>query len=182
MADTVPTAEIEQWLDTLGMECLCQWDVLSFLFSHKCSLAGAEYLARLIGYDTDSVVAALATLESLGLVERSRVSQGARLYRFTAPTDPRRREAFERLIALAGTRAGRLAVYQRLQNHNRPGQDSQGTPRLYKLHEPSLPQHEREAENRTGLQPVQTQYFAPAAEVQQGAAMQETAICRKQAI
>jgi DNA-binding IclR family transcriptional regulator len=38
------------------------------------------HIARLLGYATGEVVAALEYLESLGFVERSCVSQGVRLY------------------------------------------------------------------------------------------------------
>jgi len=47
-------------------------------------------------------------------VERSRVSQIVRLYQFTAPLDPPRGDAWARLLALAGDRAGRVRVSKRL--------------------------------------------------------------------
>src|SRR4051812_27978115 len=102
-----PDGKVVGWLKALGVESLCQWDLLIFLYRHQTSLADAEHLARLSGYATDRVVAALDVLESLGLVERSRVSQGARLYQFCTPatrpagTPTPRGEAFERLLALA---------------------------------------------------------------------------------
>ena len=46
-----------------------------------------DYLA-LLGYAIETIIAALDVLESLGLVDRSRVSQGARLYQFTTPAEP----------------------------------------------------------------------------------------------
>ena len=87
-----PDAAVEGWLATLGIESLCQWDVLVFLFRHQTTLVGADYLAQLLGYATEPVIEALDVLESLGLVARSRVSQGARLYQFTAPAGPPRGE------------------------------------------------------------------------------------------
>ena len=72
---------IADWITTLGVTSLCQWDVLVFLSRHQATLLGAESLARLLGYALEPLVAALDALEALALVERSRVSQGARLYR-----------------------------------------------------------------------------------------------------
>jgi hypothetical protein len=110
----ISDADIDGWLRTLGIASLCQWDVLVFLHRHQTSLVGADFIARLLGYASDPVVAALDVLESLGIVERSRVSQIVRLYQFTAPLDPPRGDAWARLLALAGDRAGRVRVSKRL--------------------------------------------------------------------
>lgn len=64
--------QVEDWLRTLGIVSLTQWDMLVFLYHHQTTLVGAEYIARLLGYATAPVVAALEVLESLGLVGRSR--------------------------------------------------------------------------------------------------------------
>ena len=116
---TPPDAAVRSWLSTLGVASLCQWDTLIFLYRHQTSLFGADYLALLMGYATDRLLAALDVLESLGLVERSRVSQGARLYRFTVPSEPPRAEAFGRLLDLAGHRPGRLLLSRQLQRGDR---------------------------------------------------------------
>jgi len=86
--DNQPDLQVEGWLKTLGIESLCQWDVLVFLYRHQPTLVGAEHIARLLGDATAEVVAALDSLESSGLVQPSRVSQGVRLYQLTAPADP----------------------------------------------------------------------------------------------
>ena len=83
--DTPGDAKVQGWLKTLGVQSLCQWDVLVFLYRHQTTLVGAEYLARLLGYPTEPVVAALDVLESLGLEERSRVSPGARVIAASIP-------------------------------------------------------------------------------------------------
>jgi hypothetical protein len=70
-------------------------------------------IARLLGYASDPVVAALDVLEYLGLVERSRVSQIVRLYQFTVPSDPKRGDAWACLLALASHRAGRVRLAKR---------------------------------------------------------------------
>src|SRR5260370_16457853 len=96
--DNQPDLQVEGWLKTLGIESLCQWDVLVFLDRHPSILASTEDVALFVGYATAEVVAALDSLESSGLVVRSRVSQGVRLYQLTAPTDPTRPSAFPHLI------------------------------------------------------------------------------------
>jgi DNA-binding MarR family transcriptional regulator len=105
--DNQPDLQVEGWLKTLGIESLCQWDVLVFLYRHQSSLVSAEHIARFLGYATAEVVAALDSLESSGFVERSRVSQGVRLYQLTAPADPR-------LMTLADSHTVRLFLARRL--------------------------------------------------------------------
>ena len=112
--DDISDADIDGWLNPLGITTLCQWDVLVFLYRHPTSLVGADVIARLVGYASDLVVTAMDVLESLGLVARSRVSQTARLYQFTMPTDPQRGEAWARLLALSSQRLGRVRLAMRL--------------------------------------------------------------------
>ena len=112
--DDPPDIQFEGWLKTLGIESLCQWDVLVFFHGHQMSLLGPAYLASLLGYEIGPVAAALDVLESQRLVERSRVAQGVRMYRFTVPADPQRRDASERLFALGNSRAGRVVLSKQL--------------------------------------------------------------------
>src|SRR5438093_9803178 len=109
-----PEVQMEAWLETLGIDSLTQWDMLVFLYRHQTSLVGAEFIARLLGYATAPVIAALDVLESLELVERSRASQGARLYQLTLPAGSPRRDASGRLTASANSRAGRLWLSKKL--------------------------------------------------------------------
>ena len=120
-----PDPEVTGWLHTLGITSLCQWDVLVFLSRHQTTLLGAEHLGRLLGYEIESIVAALDTLESQALVERSRVSRGARLYQCTIPLVSPRREAFAQLQALAGHRTGRVRIVQQLRDVRTPGETLQ---------------------------------------------------------
>jgi hypothetical protein len=115
-------AEIDSMLKTLGITSLCQWDVVVFLYRHQTSLLGANFIAHLLGYASDPVVAALDTLAFLGLVERSRVSQVARLYQFTVPSDPLRRDAWMALLPLASHRAGRVRLAQHLRSGDQTAQ------------------------------------------------------------
>ena len=105
-----PDLQVEGWLKTLGIESLCQWDVLVFLDRHQSSLLSADRIALFLSYANAEVDAALDSVESSGLVERSRVSQGVRLYRLDAPADPTRRDALERLMALADGHTVRLLL------------------------------------------------------------------------
>ena len=61
---------------------LSEWDVLYFLYRHGTSLASAEQMSQLIGYGKSVVGEALDALVNVGVVQRSRSSQGIRLYRF----------------------------------------------------------------------------------------------------
>jgi hypothetical protein len=123
--DFPPDTAIAGWLRTLGVASLCQWDVLVFLARHQTTLLGAVDLARLLGYATDAIVVALDVLDSLDLVVRSRVSQGARLYQFRIPPGSPRGEAFARLQALTAHRPGRVRVAQQLQLDRTHGQTLQ---------------------------------------------------------
>jgi hypothetical protein len=129
-----PDTEVADWLHTLGVASLCQWHVLIFLFCHQTTLLGAEYLARLLGYTTEQVVAALDVLEAGGLVERSRVSQGARLYKFIVPLIAPRCKAFAQLQAFAGDRAGRIRIYMQLRPRGRRAEETLQTARRYLTH------------------------------------------------
>jgi hypothetical protein len=123
MPQEPPTrAEVERLLEIVGVESLCQWDVLVFLYRHQMTLVGADYLAGLLGHATDMVIAALEALESRGLIARSRVSQGARLYEFTGPTEPPLGTAFRRLLDLADDRTGRVHLSDRLRREERTPQ------------------------------------------------------------
>ena len=118
--DNQPDLQVEGWLKILGIVSLRQWDVLVFLYRHQSILVGAEHIARLLGDGTAEVVAALDSLESSGLVERSRVSQGVRWYQLTAPADPTRSDASERLMTLADSHTVRLLLGRKLRVNDRP--------------------------------------------------------------
>ena len=124
-----PDLQVEGWLKTLDIESLCQWDMLVFMDRHPSILVSAEHIARFLGYATAEVGAALDSLESSGLVERSRVSNGVRLYQLTAPADPTRRNALERLMNLADSRTLRLLLTRRLRGSDQPNQNKNDPPR-----------------------------------------------------
>jgi DNA-binding MarR family transcriptional regulator len=108
--DHEPGVQVESWLKTLGIASLCQWDMLVFLGRHPSILVSTESIVSFLGYATAEVLAVLDSLESSGLVERSRASQGVRLYQVTASADPARRDALERLMTLADSHTVRLLL------------------------------------------------------------------------
>jgi len=133
--DNQPDLQVNGWLKILGIESICQWDVLVFLYRHQSSLVNAEHIARFLGYATAEVVAALDSLESSGLVERSRVSQGVRLYQLTALSPAPAPEggesgvgrALERLMTLVDSRTLRVLQARRLLGSDRPDQNNKGS-------------------------------------------------------
>ena len=110
----VADAEIEHWLQSVGLESLCQLEVLSFLRHHPITLLPPEYLARLLGYQKEPIVAALDSLSALQLLTWSDRSRAARSYQFIVPSVPSRTDALERLLALSGHRSGRLLLGKHL--------------------------------------------------------------------
>jgi hypothetical protein len=63
-----------------GIDEICQWDVLVFLHRHRTALLSAEQITRLMCHGSRAVITALDDLAAAGIVERSRLLQGARLY------------------------------------------------------------------------------------------------------
>ena len=101
-------------LQTLGVTLVIEWDALAFLYRHAASLGAAAQIARLIGYDKAEIAAALHRLEALGLIQRSRDSQGIRLYRFSVHPEPSRHSCLLELMSLAQNRTGRLLLLKHL--------------------------------------------------------------------
>jgi hypothetical protein len=110
----VADADVQHWLQSVGVESLCQLEVLTFLHRHRITLLPPEYLARLLGYQLEPVVAALDSLSALQLLKRSPQSRGARSYQFIVPPVPSRTDALERLLALSDHRSGRLLLGKHL--------------------------------------------------------------------
>jgi DNA-binding MarR family transcriptional regulator len=113
-------------LETLRIDRLVQWDVLAFIYRHGTSLASAQQIALLVGYPRAPVGAALDSLASNGLLQRSRSSGGVRLYRFAlAVADNPRQQALEELLKMAEPREGRLLLIGHLRQ-NAADKDRQG--------------------------------------------------------
>jgi hypothetical protein len=110
----VADADVQHWLQSVGLESLCQLEVLSFLHHHPMTLLPPEYLARLLGYRMEPVVEALHSLSALRLLRWSAQSRGAHSYQFIVPSGPSRTAALERLLALGADRSGRLLLRKHL--------------------------------------------------------------------
>jgi len=123
-------------LDLLHINRLVEWDVFAFVRRHGASLAGAEQIARLVGYDRRTVASALEFLAGKGLLERSRNSNGVRLYRLSrlAPDDPRQRCLEElksaELNGAAHQREHRLRLIDHL-SRNAKGKERRGSGGLH---------------------------------------------------
>jgi len=105
--------DVHHWLQSVGVESLCQWDVLTFVYRHRTTLLRPLHLARLLGYRMEPVVAALDSLATLQLLRWSE-SRGVSLYQFTVPPSLSRSDAVERLLALSEHRSGRLLLGKHL--------------------------------------------------------------------
>jgi hypothetical protein len=105
-------------LRIIGVALLSEWDALAFLYHHPTSLCTAAQIARLIGHDKAEIGKALNRLEALGLIRRSRDSQGIRLYRFSGPEEPSRRSSLLELVSIAQTRYGRLLLLNHLKRQS----------------------------------------------------------------
>lgn len=114
-AEELQDAMLLEHLHAIGLELTSEWDTLVFLYHHSTSLGAAAQIARFIGYDKTETGAALRKLEALGLIERSRVSQGIRIFRFSAPSEPGRHSHLLALMAMGQDRAGRLRLLKHLQ-------------------------------------------------------------------
>lgn len=101
-------------LQTLGVAFLTEWDALVFVYQRATSLCTAAQIGKLIGYDKVETAGALQKLETLGLIERSRVTQGIRFYRVPPPEEPARRRCLLDLMSLTQDRAGRLLLLRNL--------------------------------------------------------------------
>jgi hypothetical protein len=109
-----PYPRLDTCLESVGISLLSEWDVLFFLYRHGTSLASAGQISQLLGYGKSAVGEALDDLVNLQLVQRSRSSQGVRLYRFAAPVSAAPRETLEHLFGLSENRSGRLLIAKAL--------------------------------------------------------------------
>ena len=105
---------VQNCLDDVGISLLSEWDILIFVYRHGASLASADQIARLIGYESSVVSYGLDRLERERLIERSRPSQGVCFYRILASMDAGHRRCLRQLLSLSESRAGRLQLAGRL--------------------------------------------------------------------
>ena len=121
--DNVADADVQHWLQSVGVESLCQLEVLAFMHRHPITLLPPEYLARLLGYEIEPVVAALDSLSARQLLKWSAQSPGARSYQVVAPSVLSRTDALGQLLALSEHRSGRLLLGKHLGRDDRTSHD-----------------------------------------------------------
>jgi DNA-binding transcriptional MocR family regulator len=109
-----PELSVQSCLEGVGISLLSEWDVLAFVYRHGASLTSVEQIARLIGYESTVVAAAIDRLECEKLIERSRPSRGVQFYRVPASMDTRHRPCFQQLLSLSAGPAGRRMLAERL--------------------------------------------------------------------
>jgi DNA-binding MarR family transcriptional regulator len=117
---------VPRCLESLGISCLNEWDVLVFMYRHGTSLANADQIAPLIGYEGAMVARTLDWLEREKLIERSRASRGVHFYQIVVSTDAGRQRYLQQLIALSETRTGRLLLAKHLKAVRRRSLEKEG--------------------------------------------------------
>jgi DNA-binding transcriptional MocR family regulator len=127
-------SSIHDCLAGLGISLLSEWDILAFVYRHSPTLTSTEQIAKLIGYESGAVGAALDRLEREKLIERVGPSQGVRLHRILPWTHVRHQRCLQRLVSPSESRAGRLLLKKLLkpaepeagQSDNCAGPESEG--------------------------------------------------------
>ena len=114
----VAAADVQQWLQSVGLESLCQLEVLTFFHRHPTSVLPASYLARLLGYPMEPVATVLDSLATLRLLEWSPQPRGACAYHVVVSPVPSRSEVLERLLSLSDSRSGRLLLGKHFERRN----------------------------------------------------------------
>jgi DNA-binding MarR family transcriptional regulator len=107
-------SSLQTCVDNVGISSLCDWDVFAFVYRHVTSLTTADQIARLLGYESGVVGAALGRLESQKLIERSRPSRGVHIYRVLNSKNFEHQRCLQELLTLSETRAGRLELARQL--------------------------------------------------------------------
>jgi predicted transcriptional regulator len=107
---------VDTWFADVGISLLSEWDVLLFLHRRKTSLTSAAQIAHLVGYGKSLVGEALDSLVHLGIVRRSRSSQGIRLYDFSPQESYVHQESLNKLLTISDSRSGRLLIIRNLQD------------------------------------------------------------------
>lgn len=90
----------------------CDLDLFIFFVKHPRTLMASEQLATLMGYDLNQLAESLDVLLKAGLVTRSQTRGLARMY--VLAEGGVHEEWMPALVALASTRAGRIALHRAL--------------------------------------------------------------------
>jgi DNA-binding MarR family transcriptional regulator len=101
---------VQDYLKQVKISLLSECDILAFVYKHGPNLASTDQIARLIGYESAVVRAALDRLEHEEVIERVGSADGVRLHRLSRSKDAGRQEGLEQLLTLLQSRAGRLLL------------------------------------------------------------------------
>jgi DNA-binding MarR family transcriptional regulator len=107
--ETNSEALVQGFLEHMGITLLSEWDMLAFIYRHGPTLTTTHQIARLTGYESAVVAAALDRLESQKLIERVGNPERTRLHRIVVSADIERRW-IRQFVSLSQTRAGRLLL------------------------------------------------------------------------
>jgi DNA-binding MarR family transcriptional regulator len=110
---------VQSCLESMGISLLSEWDILAFVYRHGPSLTSTDQIARLIGYDSAVVGAALDRLERAKLIERLEPSHGVRLHRMLASMEAQHRQRLQQFVSLSESRDGRLLLLRLLNKSGR---------------------------------------------------------------
>ena len=107
----------------------CDLDLVVFFARHPRSLLSSDSLSAFLGYQIKDIADSLDALLSAGLLRRRQTSaHAARLYELTMESSEA--EWLERVMALASTRHGRLALLEEIARrrlHARTQNNTRGT-------------------------------------------------------
>jgi hypothetical protein len=116
---------VQRSLESIGISLISEWDMLAFVYRHGPSLTSTEQIAKLIGYESAAVGAALERLEGQKLIERVGPTKGVRLHRMRAHAG--HQPCLLHLVSLSENRAGRLLL-KKLLKPIEPGAAGNSTP------------------------------------------------------
>jgi len=110
--------------DSIGLlRSRCDLDLLVFFARHPCAMLTSELLATFLGYELAEIAESLDVLLGAGLLTRHQTpAHAARMYLFAGPADPD--GWLSRLVRLASTREGRLALRATLGRGSAPPSSS----------------------------------------------------------
>lgn len=107
----------------------CDLDLAVFFARHPRSLLSSDSLSAFLGYQIKDIADSLDVLLAAGILRRKQTSaHAARLYELTIESSEA--EWLERVMALAATRHGRLALLEEIARrrlHTRVPKDAPGT-------------------------------------------------------
>ena len=107
---------VQDYLHNAGISLLSECDVLAFVYRHGANLTSTDQIARLIGYESGVVCAALDRLEREKIIERTGVAHDVCFHRLSHSENTGQLAALNQLLRLLESRGGRLLLSKLLHN------------------------------------------------------------------